>query len=621
MNKKFILSILFVMIFAFAKAQLGFCNGVAGDIIFNETFGAGISNGPPLPAGVTTYRYVNNGTQDGEYSISRNANQLQDWHISGDHTGDTNGKMLVVNADFNPGLFYRTPVNGLCENTPYEFSAWILNVLRGGNNSCGNREIPIQVRFEIWDATDTILLRSGAMQPKFADPTPTWIQYGLTFTTTSGQNGVILKMINQGIGGCGNDLAIDDIVFRPCGDNTNITTPTGANSIDRCESDPAQSYTLNASASTAIFTTPAYQWQTSTDGVTFTDITGATNATFTTGILNTNIFYRAKVAEDAINLNNSQCVNFSDVWEFDVITVPAPVAVTTDVLSCDMDPAVLEVTVQNGETAAWFTTPTGGTAIATGTSFSATSRGTYYAEAISIMDGCRSSTRTAINFRRAANPIVNNEDFLICPDQTALLDTEFAGGSYLWNTGETVQAITVNSSGTFTCVVTNSEGCESTATFNVSFIALPIIQSLNAIGDELTVTLVTPGNFLFSIDGFNYQRSNVFDIATFLQVTVRVRNADGCAIVREVFSRIAVPAFFTPNGDGFNDRWSVDGITAFPGARVEIYDRYGKLLQQLNTVEAGWDGTFNNQPLPSSDYWYRLYYNNEVITGHFSLKR
>ncbi|MDP5101746.1 MAG: T9SS type B sorting domain-containing protein [Nonlabens sp.] len=622
MSKKIILNVFILMCFAFAKAQLGFCGGVTGDPIFSEDFGTGITNGPALPAGVTSYNFLNFAPNDGEYTITASTAQRPGWFVTGDHTGNGNGKMLLVNASFNPGLFYRTPISGLCENTPYEFSAWVLNILRGGAaNACAGNEVPIQVRFEIWDATDTTILATGSMTPQFATPSPNWVQYGLTFTTTTGQNGVILKMINQGAGGCGNDLAIDDIAFRTCGDATSVATPAGNTTVLQCETDMPQSYTLTASTTTSVFATPVYQWQISTDGVNFTDIAGATTATYTTGVLSSSTFYRVKVAEDAVNLTNTQCVNFSDPWEFRREIVNAPVAVNSRVVVCDRAPGTLEVTVGTGETAAWFNTPTGGTALASGTTFMTSVAGTYYAEAINTASNCRSASRTAIVFAQDGVPQVTSADFEICPDDMQVLDVGFSGGTYLWNTGETTQTITVSTSGTFTCVVTNAAGCDATATFNVTLIELPIIASIDAIGDELTITTVNTGNFSYSIDGFNYQSSPVFNINGLLQITVRVRNNDGCGPVRQQFSRIQIPLFFTPNNDGFHDRWEIYGIEEFPGSRLEIYDRHGKLLQFSTDAITGWDGIYNNQPLPSSDYWYRLYYKDEIIAGHFTLKR
>ena len=82
------------------------------------------------------------------------------------------------------------------------------------------------------------------------------------------------------------------------------------------------------------------------------------------------------------------------------------------------------------------------------------------------------------------------------------------------------------------------------------------------------------------------------------------------------------PRFFTPNGDGYNDFWKIKNIDLFPNAIITIYNRYGKLLQQLNAINPSWDGKYIGKELPSDDYWFDLNFGNEkIIKGHFSLKR
>src|SRR5690606_14502328 len=116
--------------------QLGFCPGNTGQPIFTEDFGSGLSNGPALPAGSTTYSYTDGTPEDGSYTIS-SVTPHYDWHRIADHTpNDTNGKAFIVNADFTPGEFFRRTVDGLCENTSYEFSSWLLNLLPA--SGCNN---------------------------------------------------------------------------------------------------------------------------------------------------------------------------------------------------------------------------------------------------------------------------------------------------------------------------------------------------------------------------------------------------------------------------------------------------------------------------------------------------
>jgi gliding motility-associated-like protein len=81
------------------------------------------------------------------------------------------------------------------------------------------------------------------------------------------------------------------------------------------------------------------------------------------------------------------------------------------------------------------------------------------------------------------------------------------------------------------------------------------------------------------------------------------------------------PKFFTPNGDGYNDTWKIKFSDLETSMIIKIFDRYGKLLKEL-TQNNSWDGTFNGQELPASDYWFAVTRNNgKEYKGHFSLKK
>lgn len=85
----------------------------------------------------------------------------------------------------------------------------------------------------------------------------------------------------------------------------------------------------------------------------------------------------------------------------------------------------------------------------------------------------------------------------------------------------------------------------------------------------------------------------------------------------------AFPKFFTPNNDGFYDRFELHSNDCPINGVVYIYDRYGKFLKQFDASSGFWDGRYNGVPLLATNYWYK-YVESEsgkITTGHFLLKR
>ncbi|MDB4352428.1 T9SS type B sorting domain-containing protein [Porticoccaceae bacterium] len=302
------------------QAQLGFCSGNSGDPIFIEPFGTGATI-PLPPPGTTSYTYASMAPNDGFYNVSSNTDWFG-WHNIVDHTiDDANGRMLVVNAEFTPGEFYRRTINGLCEVTTYQFSSWLINLLP--SSGCASAGIPVNVKFEITDLTGTVLA-SGDTGNIFGSA-PTWRQYGLIFKTLPGQDTVILKMINNGEGGCGNDLAIDDIVFKSCGDLTEILDAENNIGITICRNQTPYPTTLTAIIpANPVFTSRFYQWQESSDGINWGDIVGERNPSISiSGITNTS-YYRTKVSESNLTVNRDRCNTLSDVYTVTVDPIITP---------------------------------------------------------------------------------------------------------------------------------------------------------------------------------------------------------------------------------------------------------------------------------------------------------
>ena len=158
---------------------------------------------------------------------------------------------------------------------------------------------------------------------------------------------------------------------------------------------------------------------------------------------------------------------------------------------------------------------------------------------------------------------------------------------------------------------------------NLGSLPTPIIKEFA--GGKNSIELITPSttvNYEFSIDGINYQNSSLFTGIPKGNYVAYIRNTANCEYVTYPFTILDYPTFFTPNGDGSNDIWKIDGLDLYPQAIISIFDRFGKLLKQMESNTTEWNGIFNGYPLPADDYWFRLVLNdNQIVNGHFSLKR
>ena len=621
-------AIIFVALFCFAfngTAQLGFCQGNSGAPIFTEDFGEGTTNGPALPAGTTTYTYVNGAPDDGSYTISSSTAGYFDWFSIQDHTpDDVNGKAFIVNASFTAGEFYRTAITGLCENTSYEFSSWLLNLHPRSGVGCPNNGIPVNVKFEIWDSTDTNLLASGDTGDIEDKTSPEWEQYALLFTTLPGQSAVILKMINNGSGGCGNDLAIDDIVFRSCGDLVTLTDTQNRTSIFQCEDDgPLASLTLSAAPDFSIFTSHFYQWQESTDNTSWSNLAGETTDTYTTPVLTDSRYYRVVVSEDLININNNLCNVISQVFEIVFVPTPLPPSSIGDIRICEnIENGLLTVRVPPGVRVDWYDTPTGGTLLDTDTiTLTTDTAGTYYAEAVSTLAYCPSTSRTAVTLEFYPLPEVTDESLSFCENDEIVLQAGVTAASYEWSTGETTPEITVSQPGIYTVEVTDARGCSNVKTIELTQIDSPVIDEI--ISNDIDIEVITSngGDLEYSLDGITYQDQSVFENISGGLYRISVRSDLNCTPVTREFFHLVVPKFFTPNGDGVNDFFEVEGIETLSDYEINLYDRYGKLIKNALGVPLRWDGSYNNRSLPSGDYWYSVRIESNTIQGHVALVR
>ena len=190
--------------------------------------------------------------------------------------------------------------------------------------------------------------------------------------------------------------------------------------------------------------------------------------------------------------------------------------------------------------------------------------------------------------------------------------------------------LTVNTEGIYTVEVTNSNGCKRTRTITATASNQAIIDNIivnDLVGENSIMVLLSAtslGDYVYSLDNIKYQVSNVFSNVMPGFYTVYVKDLKGCGIIPKEVSVLGIPKYFTPNGDGYNDYWNIEGVNQnfYSKSKIQIFDRYGKFLIQVNPLSLGWDGAFNGISMPSTDYWYVITLEDgRIVKGHFSLKR
>ena len=207
----FITAVVIILASLKTKAQ----TSTPDSVFVTETFGTGNSK-TSLPAGRTTYAYNGSSSlSDGDYMIYKRTNGRPEWHDAPDHTGNTNGRCMVINAGMTAAEFYKDTVNNLVANTSYSVYLYIMNTNTLG--TCGASALLPKLQFivEYYNTATSSFVQLTTITTPFIPQasSPTWLVAGGTFINPAGNTTVRYRILNNSAGGCGNDLAIDDITF------------------------------------------------------------------------------------------------------------------------------------------------------------------------------------------------------------------------------------------------------------------------------------------------------------------------------------------------------------------------------------------------------------------------
>jgi gliding motility-associated-like protein len=104
--------------------------------------------------------------------------------------------------------------------------------------------------------------------------------------------------------------------------------------------------------------------------------------------------------------------------------------------------------------------------------------------------------------------------------------------------------------------------------------------------------------------------------------TLSVTDSNGCvrewvAYVQKIpCNTIFVAGGMSPNGDGINDKWLIDGLQDYPMNTVQVFDKWGNLVYEHTMYDDSWDGKRSNGAnIPDGTYYYLVKLNEPSKTG------
>ena len=212
-----------------------------------------------------------------------------------------------------------------------------------------------------------------------------------------------------------------------------------------------------------------------------------------------------------------------------------------------------------------------------------------------------------------------------CEGEIVVLDGNIPGydATYLWSNGDRVQRIAVTESGEYTVeAVVNFRGkeCIFNKTFEVTFNPLPS----PAFASEDTVYCFDDGPLLLDAgEGSSFAWEGVASSDRTAEIPeegiygVTVTNEFGCnykssiKVLDKCPPQVYYPNAFTPNGDGLNDEFIVEGKHII-NYELRIFNRWGEVIFITNDTQEGWKGIYLNEELPSGPFPYVATYGSEL---------
>jgi len=199
----------------------------------------------------------------------------------------------------------------------------------------------------------------------------------------------------------------------------------------------------------------------------------------------------------------------------------------------------------------------------------------------------------------------------ICDGQTIGLLAHYNGGTVKWSTGETTDQISVTTPGNYRATVTSAAGCIADTSIPIAFLPNPVFSvndtSVCTYKKQVITLSAPPGFAQYAWNGT--PGGQTYEVSHPQTVSLTVTDVNGCQASQQIkvvdqCPNVYIPNAFTPNGDGINDTWVIEGLDNDATASVKVFTRYGNLIFDSKGYGTPWNGEYNGKKLPAAVYYY-----------------
>lgn len=318
-----------------------------------------------------------------------------------------------------------------------------------------------------------------------------------------------------------------------------------------------------------------------------------------------------------------------------MVYTPAAYTKSENLVSCEGEEVTAEVSCEDADASVRWSDQ----GVAAPTITVAPEKTTSYPFTVSVNGYCPVSDEVVVRVQQLPEVTLEAEA-RVCEGNSIELKPVIGEGDYdklSWTDpdGEEISTeknliITPEKSGEYTITIINDLCGNASYHTNVKVVLTPdiYVDSISFASRQLEVASGGFGAFEYKVDQREWQSDNLFENLSFnVMHTGYARDEMGCVGIVAFFvpkPPVPIPEYFVPGEGSAHDVWDLAPIfEAYPKSTVKIFDRTGKVVAELEGDTQDWDGTYNGNALPSTDYWYIINVPEirQQFTGHFTLIR